>query len=140
MLPPSLVTITFTSVVELWAQVSKVTFADVWKKTYAPLLQTQCYFRSFIESLNFCLIFVFLCRELQNWSHTIWSTNDIKVFDVDGSSNFIPACRGVFFATFLDSFLFLRAGQRQLWVGHLWFNHLPCAEMVAWVTRCTILP
>ena len=32
MLPPSLVTMIFTSVVELWAQVSKVTFADVLKK------------------------------------------------------------------------------------------------------------
>ena len=87
-------------------------FCRCLEKTYAPLLQTQCYFRSLIESLDFCLIFVFLCKKLQNWSHTIWSTNDIKVFDVDGSSNFIPACWGVFFCN-LPWFFFVFAGRAE---------------------------
>ena len=72
----------------------------------------QCYFRSLIESLDFRWIFVYPCRKLQNWSHTILSTNYIKVFDVDGSSNFIPACRGVFFCN-LPWFFFVFAGRAE---------------------------
>ena len=52
-------------------------------------------------------------RKLQNWSHTIWSTNDIKLFDVDGSSsNFIPACWGVFFCN-LPWFFFVFADRAE---------------------------
>ena len=89
-------------------------------------------------SLDFRWIFVYPCKKLQNWSHTIWSTNDIKVFDVDGSSNFIPACRGVFFCN-LPWFFFVFAGRAEAAVS--WSSVVQSSTMCrnGWVTRCTIL-